>query len=97
MNRTDRIRTGHKRERIKRRISITRELARHDVFDDIKMCYKPKRRHSHANDQSPVEYEKQYFLRLGYVLRTRVDSRFVQKVCCIKAMCQNRAMDRCDK
>ncbi len=50
-----------KRERIKRRIDTTREDARHDVFDYIKMFYNAKRRRSHANDQSPVEYEKQYF------------------------------------
>ena len=62
------------RERVKRRIYTTREDARHDVFDYIEKFYNPKRRHSHANDQSPVEYEKQYFLRLGSVYKTRVDS-----------------------
>ncbi len=48
-----------KRERIKRKIYTTREEARQDVFDYIEMFYNPKRRHSHANDLSPVEYEKQ--------------------------------------
>jgi putative transposase len=56
-----------KRERIKRKIYTTREDARQDVFDYIEMFYNPKRRHGHANDVSPVEYEKQYFLRLGSV------------------------------
>jgi putative transposase len=56
-----------KRERIKRKIYATREEARRDVFDYIEMFYNPKRRHSHANGMSPVEYEKQYFMRLGIV------------------------------
>jgi putative transposase len=56
-----------KRERIKRRIYATREEARGDVFDYIEMFYNPKRRHNHANGMSPVEYEKQYFMRLGDV------------------------------
>ena len=56
-----------KRERIKRKIYTTREDARRDVFDYIEMFYNPKRRHGHANVKSPVEYKKQYFLRLGTV------------------------------
>jgi putative transposase len=56
-----------KRERIKRKIYATREEARQDVFDYIEMFYNSKRRHGHANDLSPVEYEKQYFMRLGVV------------------------------
>jgi len=56
-----------KRERIKRKTYTTREEARQDVFDYIEMFYNPKRRHSHANDLSPVEFEKQYFLRLRSV------------------------------
>lgn len=56
-----------KRERIKRKTYTTREEARQDVFDYIEMFYNPKRRHGHANDLSPVEYEKQYFLRLSSV------------------------------
>jgi hypothetical protein len=31
------------------------------------MFYKPKVRPGHENDLSPVEYDKQYFLSLGYV------------------------------
>ncbi len=56
-----------KRERIKRKIYATREEARSDVFDYIEMFYNPKRRHSHAGGLSPVEYEKQYFNKLGAV------------------------------
>ena len=56
-----------KRERIKRKIYPNREEARSDVFDYIEMFYNPKRRHSHAGGLSPVEYEKQYFNKLGAV------------------------------
>jgi putative transposase len=56
-----------KRERIHRRIYISRDEARQDVFDYIEMFYNPKRRHSCSNNMSPVEYEKQYFQRLGSV------------------------------
>ena len=56
-----------KRERIKRKIYATREEARQDVFDYIEMFYNSKRRHGHAKDLSPVEYEKQYFMRLEAV------------------------------
>ena len=47
-----------KRERIRRMIYATRDEARQDVFDYIKMFYNPKRRHSVSNWLSPVEYEK---------------------------------------
>ncbi len=50
-----------KRERIKRKIYSTRELARQDVFDYIEMFYNPIRRHGHAANLSPVNYERQYF------------------------------------
>jgi len=56
-----------KRERIRRRIYVTRDEARQDIFDYIEMFYNPKRRHSFSNDLSPVEYEKQYFQRLRSV------------------------------
>ena len=56
-----------KRQRIRRRIYADREEARRDVFDYIEMFYNPKRRHSYANDVSPVQYEKQYFNRLESV------------------------------
>jgi putative transposase len=56
-----------KRERIKRQTYRNREEARRDVFNYIEMFYNPKRRHSFNNGLSPVEYEKQYFERLGSV------------------------------
>ncbi len=56
-----------KRERIRRRIYADREEARRDVFDYIEMFYNPKRRHSHADGLSPVQFEQQYFNRLESV------------------------------
>lgn len=53
-----------KRERIKRKIYKNRDEARQDIFDYIEMFYNPKRRHSWNNQLSPVEYEKQYEMRL---------------------------------
>lgn len=52
---------------IRRRIYAEHEEARRDVFNYIEMFYNPKRRHSHANDVSPVEFENQYFNRLKSV------------------------------
>src|SRR5690554_2314225 len=49
------------RERIKRQIYITWELARQDIFDYIEMFYNPIRRHSYAANLSPVNYERHYF------------------------------------
>ena len=49
-----------KRERIKRKIYVSREKARLDVFDYIEMFYNPKRRHSYTNQMSPVVYENHY-------------------------------------
>lgn len=40
---------------------------RRDIFDYITMFYNPKRHHGHANNVSPVDYEKQYFNRLRSV------------------------------
>jgi putative transposase len=48
-----------KRERIRRRIYLTREAARSDVFDYIEMFYNPKRRHGTIGGVSPVEFERQ--------------------------------------
>lgn len=47
-----------KRERMRRRIYVTRAAARSDVFDYIEMFYNPKRRHGSAGDVSPVEFER---------------------------------------
>jgi putative transposase len=56
-----------KRERIRRRIYNTREEARQDVFDYIELFYNPKRRHGYNDRLSPVNFEKQYFERLGSI------------------------------
>jgi putative transposase len=56
-----------KRERVRKRIYITRDQARADIFNYIEMFYNPKRRHSAANDLSPVQYEQQYFQQLQSV------------------------------
>lgn len=56
-----------KRERIRRKIYVTRDEARQDVFDYIEMFYNPKRRHSASQRLTPVEYEKHYFERLASV------------------------------
>lgn len=56
-----------KRERIRRKTYVDREEARRDVFDYIEFFYNPKRRHGHANDVSPVQFEQQYFNRLESV------------------------------
>ena len=51
-----------KRERIRRKIYLTRELARSDVFDYIEMFYNQKRRHGASGGMAPVEYERQFRL-----------------------------------
>lgn len=56
-----------KRERIRRQIYLTRDDARADVFDYIELFYNPKRRHSHNDQLSPVEFEQRYLLRNGSV------------------------------
>mgnify|MGYP006336136923 CR=1 FL=1 len=48
-----------KRERIRRKIYLTRDAARSDVFDYIEMFYNPKRRHGSNGGISPVEFERQ--------------------------------------
>ena len=56
-----------KRERIRRKVYQTRDEATADVFDYIEMFYNPKRRHNSSGRVSPVQFEKQYFERLGTV------------------------------
>jgi len=56
-----------KRERVKRKIYVTRAQAREDVFDYIEMFYNPVRRHGYNNGLSPVLFEKQYQARLRNV------------------------------
>jgi putative transposase len=47
-----------KKERIKRRIYKTRDLARADVFDYIEVFYNRSRRHSHLGGVSPEAFER---------------------------------------
>lgn len=56
-----------KREWIQRRVNRDREEARRNIFDYIEMFYNSKRRHSHSNRLTPIDYEKQYEERLTNV------------------------------
>ncbi len=47
-----------KKERIKKRIYKTRDLAKADIFDYIEVFYNRKRRHSHLGGISPVAFEQ---------------------------------------
>ena len=47
-----------KKERIKKRIYKTRDLARADIFDYIEMFYNQPRRHSHLGGVSPEAFER---------------------------------------
>jgi MoaA/NifB/PqqE/SkfB family radical SAM enzyme len=55
---------GRERERVQRKVYATRGEARQNIFDYIEMFYNPKRRHNFNERLSPVEFEKQHFLRL---------------------------------
>ena len=50
-----------KKERIKKRIYKTRDLARADVFDYIEVFYNRQRRHSHIGGVSPEAFEQASF------------------------------------
>jgi transposase InsO family protein len=52
-----------KRERIKRKSYLSRDAARADIFDNIKMFYNPVRRHGHNQGLSPVQFEQQFLRR----------------------------------
>ena len=47
-----------KKERIRKRIYKTRDLARADVFDYIEVFYNRTRRHSHLGGVSPEAFER---------------------------------------
>ena len=47
-----------KKERIRKRVYKTRDLARADVFDYIEVFYNKTRRHSHLGDVSPEAFER---------------------------------------
>ncbi len=46
-----------KKERIKKRIYKTRDLARADIFDYIEMFYNRTRQHTHLGGVSPEAFE----------------------------------------
>jgi len=46
-------------ERIRQKVYRSRDEARQDVFDYIKMFYNPKRKHVRNGMLSPVDFEKQ--------------------------------------
>jgi len=50
-----------KKERIKKRIYKTREMAKRDIFDYIEVFYNRQRRHSHLGGVSPEAFEKASF------------------------------------
>ena len=50
-----------KKERIKKRIYKTRDLARADLFDYIEVFYNRQRRHSHLGGVSPEAFEQASF------------------------------------
>lgn len=50
-----------KKERVKRKIDVTREEARSDLFDYIELFYNRKRRHSYLNQMSSLAFEQQRF------------------------------------
>ncbi len=52
-----------KRERIRRKIYRTREEGKANVFNYIELFYNSTRRHGNNNDVSPMEYEKNYFVK----------------------------------
>lgn len=52
-----------KRERIRRKVYLTRDDARLDIFDYIEVFYNRNRKHGSTNKLSPVEYERQYLMR----------------------------------
>jgi putative transposase len=47
-----------KKERIKKRIYKTRDLANADIFDYIEHFYNCQRRHSHLGGKSPEVFEQ---------------------------------------
>lgn len=54
-----------KRERIRRKVYLTRDAARSDVFDYIEVFYNAKRRHGANGGLAPVEYERRFKLSGG--------------------------------
>ena len=57
-----------KRERIKKRIYLTREIAKQDIFNYIEMFYNSVRRHTTNNLLSPREFERRFESETGKCL-----------------------------
>jgi putative transposase len=55
------------RERIRRKFYRSREEGKADVLNYIELFYNPTQRHGNNNDLSPMEYEKNYFLKQSSV------------------------------
>ena len=53
-----------KSERIRRKTYATREEARQDVFNYIELFYNPKRKHGKNGMLSPVDFERQQYVKL---------------------------------
>ena len=53
-----------KKLRIRRRIYVTPDDARADIFDFIELFDNSQRRHSHVGGVSPRQFEADYFERL---------------------------------
>jgi len=53
-----------KSERIRRKTYTTREEARQDVFNYIELFYNPKRKHGKNGMLSPVDFERQQYVKL---------------------------------
>jgi putative transposase len=49
-----------KTERVRRRIYLSRDDARADIFDYIERFYNPRRRHSTLGQLSPAQFEQRY-------------------------------------
>ena len=52
-----------KRERIRRKIYLTRGEARQDELDHTELVYNRTRKHGSTNKLSPAEFERQYLMR----------------------------------
>jgi putative transposase len=65
-----------KSERIRRKTYATREEARQDVFNYIELFYNPKRKHGKNGMLSPIDFERQQYVKLQGVYKSRGVSNF---------------------
>ena len=56
-----------KKRVIRRKIYLTREEGKSEIFNFIEMFYNPIKRHSYTDGMSPVKFEEQYFLESNCV------------------------------